>query len=459
MASVNLSLQTLLEDGRFEAELLDLQLACGNGSTFTGQGMLAWDATEGIRVEAITDGGGELIQSAFTDTAQPGELLRAKDYLQLNAHTQSGDAVCIERVMHVGSHANTNSPHVVWKWSRGDVLGPVTFEQPPLPSEYAIEPVVEMLLQPLSLRFLPERSTITDDNPHFGYRSFLFDWIQVTVGTTTFVARKHGDATVRVRVHPIAPEHRNIVGAIRLAFSFLAGGTVGLLATESKEGTRTTLRIHRAAAASTNVFAPPLGWGRELVGEFAPLLSKAVEFFMSKEGVKVASLLGTCWDTVDNSFTTQSAIAGAALEGIIGIVKGRTSPVSLISDVQEERLNDFLTAENYSDAFINRLKGSLGAMKHPNVKHIITDWHTRGVLDVSDEDARAWGSIRHPAAHGCSSNQGTTPDEFQENLHCLSRVHNLINKIVLQAMGYNGKFFDYAVWRVRDFPLADPSAL
>ena len=321
--------------------------------------------------------------------------------------------------------------------------------------------MIEMLLQPLSLRYWPKPSTITDDNPIAYYQKHgRLDWLDAMVGATKFVARKCDDTTVKVRIYPIAPEQHDVVDAIRLAFSFLTGRKVGILASESRNGTGTTLRICRATRPTTNEFFSPLADGVGGRGDAIPLLSQAVGFFMSQEGAKVASLLSRCWDTVDNSLTTQSAIVGATVEGIINVLKGKAArPGSLISDQQEKELYGFLRCRNYPDAFIKRLEGSLSMMRHPSTKHILLDWHKRGVLGVSDKDAKAWGDIRNPAAHGRSSEKVPTPDELQEHLHGLHRVGNLVNKLVLQAMGYKGKFLDYSDWSIRDFPLVDPSAL
>ena len=118
MTSLRLGLQTLLDEKHFESELLDLQLLCGDGSKYTGQGMLVWDADKGIRMEAITDSAGSLVQRGFGVGAKPGELLRTKHCLRLSARTKWGDKVSIERLMPVGSHVHADNPNVVWKWFR-----------------------------------------------------------------------------------------------------------------------------------------------------------------------------------------------------------------------------------------------------------------------------------------------------------------------------------------------------
>ena len=459
MATIRLCLQTLLEEKHFSSELLELQLLFGDGLKYTGQGMFEWDAENGIRMEAITDGAGELIRRFGAET-QPGELLRARDYLQLTARTQWGDTVSIKRLMHAGSHVNTNSPQVVWRWSSDDILSPVTFEQAPSSISSTVPPRIEMLLQPLNLRWWPKRSTIIDDNPIAYYHKHgQLDWLDVIIGATKVVARKFDETTVRVRIHPIAPEHRDIVGAVQLAFSFLTGRNVGILASETTNDGGTTLRILRSVQPSNNEFFPPLTGGADSRNDVIPLLAQAIDFFMSQEGAKVASLLSRCWDTVDNSLPTQCVITGAAVEGIIRILKGKAVAVPLISDEQTQTLTKFLKAEKYSTEFVTRLEHFLPTMNNPRAKDILLDWHKRRVLGVSDKDAKAWGDIRNPAAHGRSSDKPPTPDELQENLHGLHRVANLVNKLVLQAMGYSGKFFDFSVWNIQDFPLAEPSTL
>ena len=100
-------------------------------------------------------------------------------------------------------------------------------------------------------------------------------------------------------------------------------------------------------------------------------------------------------------------------------------------------------AAGFSPQFLNRLNGLTGMFSNLSANEIFRDWVSRGVLGVTREDFQAWSDTRHPSAHGRLAAAGSQ-DELQTRVFRHARVQNLLNKILLQLMGYTGVYIDYA---------------
>lgn len=147
-----------LEQGHYEVELINLQLVGGNGSThYTGQGMLTWTADTGLNIQALTNGGEQVVAGFLKRAPPPGKLLRPEDYLRLDARTQSGDQVTVKRLLTGNSRCHVDSPNVVWSWPSHDICSPVSICGPAL---RAGKPAIGLLMQPVSLPLWPRGSRI-----------------------------------------------------------------------------------------------------------------------------------------------------------------------------------------------------------------------------------------------------------------------------------------------------------
>jgi hypothetical protein len=192
---------------------------------------------------------------------------------------------------------------------------------------------------------------------------------------------------------------------------------------------------------------PPLGMGLTYLNNVETLLGHATNFFLSDSGGPLAQQLGVCWDTVDNHFFTQLAVASICVEALVGL--SAATPVNHDRGFcSEDRIAISAWLDSHtrrlSTSFVNRVRGFIAALDHRRPVDVLRDWQREGILSVTDDDIRAWESIRHPAAHGRLQLDARSENEVQALLNAFHRVLNLINRIVLQLVGYEGAYVDYA---------------
>ncbi len=76
------------------------------------------------------------------------------------------------------------------------------------------------------------------------------------------------------------------------------------------------------------------------------------------------------------------------------------------------------------------------------------------MLAVKPDDVRAWQTVRNPAAHGAVNSWSSSQDELQTLLDGWFRVLNLVNRVALRLVGYEGPYKDYSQhsWPEISFP-------
>jgi hypothetical protein len=86
----------------------------------------------------------------------------------------------------------------------------------------------------------------------------------------------------------------------------------------------------------------------------------------------------------------------------------------------------------------------------------LRDWAERNVLGVTRDDVAAWNQIRHPSAHGSFIVPTGDRAETQTRLSHFYRILNVMNRIILQLVEYNGPYADYSQqnWPEVEFPRA-----
>jgi hypothetical protein len=114
-----------IENGFFTSELLGLTMATCDGNCH-GQGFLTWNKRSGARIRAITDGG-EQLEGAFWGASgpRPGSLIRSDHYSTLEATTQDGRHVNIERLSG-GSRIRTGNQTVVWNIPQSQIQSAIS---------------------------------------------------------------------------------------------------------------------------------------------------------------------------------------------------------------------------------------------------------------------------------------------------------------------------------------------
>jgi hypothetical protein len=106
---------------------------------------------------------------------------------------------------------------------------------------------------------------------------------------------------------------------------------------------------------------------------------------------------------------------------------------------------------------VGRFRSFASKVNAKTAANAISDWCRSGFLGFDAKDKRAW-DFRNKSAHGNFALYGEEFEERQESVARVARLSNMFNKLVMHAIGYVGKYFDYATHEDRDFPPAARSA-
>lgn len=443
---------TIVEKGNFSWPLTELRLKRTDGIVFEGSGHLTWDTERGVRLQANT-AGAEHLRGSFGEVPfRIGQVIPATAYLRLEARTQDGWDVHVERISSGwGHHLHWASEHVVWDIKEG-VSSIVEFSRT---NDSPNEVRTSMLLETVHLSLWPRQSQFIDENPRLGRRSSRADWLEVDTSIGKLIARQRQNELAEAHLvlgDSSEINHFDAANAVGLAFGFLLGHTVNVIGRESHLSNETRRVLNPIAPTIKRACSPPLGYGPDLFEFVEPLLCKAMDFFVSKRGREIGNSLYACWDSADNNFTIRALVRCAVLEELIRIISDKSETISGIDDGEIERLLGVLKDGDYGKRFIERLKGFLGQLKYPSAKNVLKEWVEDGVLEIGHDDIKAWGDLRNATAHGKLIVTGEEREKLQQYVDASHRVENLINKLVLQSMGYEGKFFDFARGISRTFP-------
>ncbi|MBI3811365.1 MAG: hypothetical protein HY283_04060 [Nitrospirae bacterium] len=302
-------------------------------------------------------------------------------------------------------------------------------------------------------------------NEYFGYKSFERDWLSAKTRLGPIVARRRSDQWFEIKVlaEEASPgsEPHDILFAVATAFAFVLGHRLFVRGFEDLLPNRETRYLAAPDVEPTrNCLPMPLGKGSAYLDRVEVLLGQAIDFFLTPEGKQVALHLYVCWNTADDVLSKQLAIASISVEALLRLV-----PPQSFSDADpgwtpdDRALLEKWLEENknrLSPRFVNRVNGFMGSLGDKRPKDILWDWQRRGLLGVNDDDIDAWQKTRNPATHGGFSSRPPGPDELQTQFDRFYRVLNLMNRIVLELIGYRGLYVDYARpdWPEIDFPAA-----
>jgi hypothetical protein len=455
----------ILIRGSYDVGVPDLTISQGEAARFHGSGHLIWEADAGVCVHASTSGAQQLMNT-FGRAPLPGMLLPREDYASLSGTTEYGWRVEATPVPLDGYHLEEASPHVVWNFG---VTG-ITLTH--IIESYGPEQrVVRAVLGP-SPPIWVRPSDTGAANDFFTRRSSALDWLLAPTSFGGVGAMKCTEQWFEVKVvidrPPPKTDASELLTAITRAFSFAFGRLLacrGHVDFAPNHESRHLSSVRRPA--TRNHVPEPLGcsvareaYSRNIEG----LLGMAIDFFLTDLGSQVAPHLVLCWDTADSDYRTRLAVVSVCLEGLVHIA----SPTTQHHDAghtPEDRmaLHDWLKANEgkLSDRFFARLNGFLKTLDHRRPVDILRSWERRGVLGITRDDVDAWQETRNAATHGRLIFWPTDRDELQRRVTRLTRVYNVINRIVLQLMGYRGSYVDYSSpgWPEVDFPIAPTEAL
>lgn len=454
-------IETLLA-GSLDIELPRLTIAGEGIGTLNGSGRISWRADSGITIHAHTECG-DLVNRALLGTVGiPGTLFEGKDYLELRGTSHAGSAIRTQRWVFDGCSLHSESQTAIWE-RKVDCLWQDHAATTPYPSE-----VLHGLIGP-SPHYWPRPTRTTVENPFFQSDAYIRDWMLAETSLGTIAARHRSDEWFEVCVTiaeaaPVKEPHR-IMRAIGDAFGFIMGRHCSIRGYEHQKGHTTTCYVRNSQSRSSgNTLLQPLGTNQAYCTDVESLLGKAIDYFSMDDGEKVARHLRLCWDTVGNAWPTRLVVASTCLEGLLGMVGGKTAiAASAIAADDLQAMKTLLSTNplGFSERMLKRLEGFSRNPGKPRPIDILEDWKARNVLGVTQADITAWKEIRNPAAHGGLIEPAASSEALQDQITRFYRVVNLMNRIILQLVGYGGPYVDYAQrWFPEcEFPAALPGSL
>ncbi len=439
--------------GRFETEIVPLTITNGYGESFEGQGSLTWTSEHGVQIGAMTNGSETLLKRLGQSPCSVGQVIPAEYYLQLHGRTRNGEQVVIERICPGDYSLNVGHPTVVWKIPQNSVYSNVSFAEPK--ASLSKDAYAEAILSPMLLSW-PRRSETTYDNPHFGIQSSDSDWLAFTYSGGQVSAQRLANDLGRVRVEQAGNVSPDVSLAVSLAFGFLTGRKVSIVGKEVRNERSLTRTIFYPTTGRTrNRFSPPLSDNPGLLASCEPMLSKATEFFCTEMGKQAGNLLHMCHMSVDSTFTIHSLVACVVLESLVKLLAPSKGLATTITAEQKDKILTNLREIGLGEQVAERFSGFIRKMDEVSPKNHLHTWAAGGLLGIIREDAKAWDRLRNRAAHGRLLMDGKDKAEEQKHWTALQRVKNLINKLLLNAMQYDGNYYDHVDHHVRAFAHAE----
>jgi hypothetical protein len=349
------------------------------------------------------------------------------------------------------------SPYVTWDY-RADGL---ELTQPQGESDNR---VLRALLGPAPNEWT-RATEIEIRNEYFPSCHGELDWLLTEPSFGTLAARRRSDEWFEIRVH-FNHECRDTdtyaaLNAIGRAFGFVLGHRMSVRGHEdSARGFASKCLREPERKPTRHNLLTPLGSGIAYSTGVEGLLAKAIDYFMTAEGERVAQHLFACWDTADNALPTRPAVTGICIEGLLGI------PPAPADARAAEAATELTAAKSAFEAWLNsppegltarlvaRLRGFVGMLGQRRPIDVLREWQERGLLGVSKEDVEAWQNTRNPSAHGKLLGPAPNREALQTRMSRYYRMLNLINRILLHLVGYRGRYVDYAQegWPEVEFP-------
>lgn len=453
--------------GSYELGLPELAITRGGERLCAGGGHLSWSGGSRLRVRAVTDGA-DLTRTILDDfgnnISRVGRLIPRDQFVVLSGWTREGWEVTTPPNLMDGCSMSWQTDRVVWDYEAGGMRICRRTE-----GSYDHGRSIRAVFSP-SPEHWTRGTTTRVENPHFGGTASQLDWVQAETSFGVVAARRRGDDRFEVYIRVDQPPAREgtlaLLSAVSVAFGVLVGRRVSVLGYEEIAETSQTRDLSAVdVRPGDRVYQPPFG-RHQCDAELEAWLTRAIDYFLTEQGLEVARHLLFCWETAGALILTRQTVFSICLEGLVRLAARREGlPVAdpVRRDVQAAR--DWLDAsrEGVTTEFANRMSGFLGSVLSAERRTIdvLRDWQSRSILGVSREDVEAWRLIRHPAAHGSMIGREWEFEELDEEVVQLTRLNNLVNRIVLQLAGYRGRYIDYALpgWPLVEFPAADPAEL
>ena len=103
-----------------------------------------------------------------------------------------------------------------------------------------------------------------------------------------------------------------------------------------------------------------------------------------------------------------------------------------------------------SSEVIGRVNAALSLINDPNGANAISKFCKEGTYGFGETDLEAWRKRNKPA-HGSFSLVGLEFEQRTVAVRNRDRIRNMVNKLMLNAIGYAGLYYDYADHRIATF--------
>lgn len=453
----------ILLSGSYEEALPTLTLASEATGETTGSGRLIWRDRDDLRIQAVTrrvekppekkDDSGEIL---------PGDLIPHSTYLTAFGRTKHQWIVSTNPRSLDG--LTTAGSDLIWDFPvAGVCLSNETGSSKHHYLRFLLSPCLETWTR-------YSHTTVTNGLPEEPRTSSSLNWLRCfpSFGTVSATRQNEDWFEVFVEFKENTPEHDpyEIVGAISRGFSFFLGRQCISRGYEYVAPGKHIRRLDvRQVEAKHGTLRQPLGWQMTLLGNIEPALGPTVDFFLTERGQRVAQYLFLCWDTVDNAFATQQAIACICIEGMLRVAAEVWGPKEEDAKKNEsvQKLIAWLDTKpnpiELPDDFVKRVKGMVDGMLNNKLsaKDIQRDWTSRDLLGNTKREFKAWNDTRHPLAHGTVPPASEAQKDLQVRVSHHASIVNLLNKMVLGLIGYEGDYVDHSQRGYPPAPFPKPS--
>lgn len=398
--------------------------------------------------------------STFVHGLKPGEILKEEEYCNIEALSQRGLKVSIPRVS--CSNTKRSMPgFATLTFSPQEILFQSSF------SFDGTASLINGVITPLS--DLPSNDVykISNNNPVFGYE-YNGRWFSMEANEVHFGLMKDDSGICHLAVSTEKETEsplEEVADAFLQALSFRYGKKIEWLAyTKEANGIKET-KLRRYKVESRSFYPPlPLDSDRlrpEVEKAEIDLLRKAAALFLNKDHQSILSSLAMCWDSTTNYFSNQSLIVSISVERLVNKIIELYPPddprdeeakfsaykkqiVDVISNDQN------LKGEKYCDRIVKGINSFSFLNTEEKMKRIKS---SSLQVDITSDEINAWKKMRHPLAHGKSDYNYEDKDEVQERLDYLACAVNILNKLILALLKYEGPFRDYSThgWLLKQF--------
>ncbi len=422
----------ILRSKNHEAWLLNLSIAIPGQEPMEGFGRLVWEDDQ-MNVKAFAQDID--VMAAFQTRFQPGHFIRPDQYSILKAETQDGWDVEIGRI-HDMPNINLSRGRAEWKFTTPILK---------LSRDTSVDiNCLRALIGTVEKIFFPQSSVTKDDNPHFGRSLTRRDWMSFKPSFGSVVLRNFDSGEVAVEIEGDLTQDGLIeaLESVQLAVSFVEGRNVKLIGYQIISESKVSRWILKDVRMTTSRFSTPFGNISDPTINYAQVLTMAANFFHTEIGKLFSDRLRMCWASVDSYGSQRALAACTAVEKLVKHSKDKMRvPKIAEEEAAKQEIKQLLIGKRdvVDQRFINRIGTFLGQMSGIDVHFIMRKWIEDGFLGINQEDLEAW-KIRNHVTHGelIFASGDESFEQRTKTFESLLRVENLLNKLVLHEMGYDG---------------------